>query len=51
MLIFVYFILWLSWVFTAVHGLSLVGASRSYSLVAGHRLLIAVISFVAERGL
>ena len=47
--LFLYF--WLCWVFVAVHRLSLVAASRSYSLVMVHRLLIAVASFVVEHGL
>ena len=42
---------WLCWVFVATHGLSLVAASRGCSLVAVHGLLIAVASFIAERGL
>ena len=36
----------LHWAFVAVHGLSLVAASRGYFLVAVHRLLIAVASLV-----
>ena len=47
--LFVYF--WLHWVFMAACGLSLVVASRGYSLVAVCRLLIAVASLVAEHGL
>ena len=43
---FIYF--WLCWVFTATHGLSLVVASRCYSLVAMRWLLIAVVSPVVE---
>ena len=46
---FIYF--WLRWVFVAVQGLSLVGARRGYSLVAGCGLLIAVASLVVEHGL
>ena len=46
--LFVYF--WLRWVFVAVHRLSLVVASRGYS-VALHGLLIAVASLVAEHRL
>ena len=38
-------------VFVAAPGLSLVAASGSYPLVAACRLLIAVTSLVAERGL
>ena len=41
---------WLCWVFVAVHGLSLVAASRGY-FVAVRGLLIAVASFVAGHGL
>ena len=47
--LFVYF--WLPWVFVAAHRLSLVTASGGYSLVAGHRLLIAVVSLVVEHRL
>ena len=39
------------WVFAAAHGLSLVAASKGYSLVAVHWLLIVVVSLEAERGL
>ena len=39
------------YLFVAACGLSLVVASRGYSLVAVHRLLIAVASLVAEHGL
>ena len=42
---------WLPWVFVAMCGLSLVVASGGYSLDAGHRLLTAMASLVAERGL
>ena len=42
---------WLCWVFIAVCGLSLVVASRGYSLVAARKLLTAVVSLVAENGL
>ena len=35
-------VFWLSWVFVAVGGLSLVVVSGGYSLVVGHRLLIAM---------
>ena len=41
---------WLCWIFVATHRLSLVVASRGYSLVVVCRLLIAVAS-VAEHGL
>ena len=47
--LFIYF--WLHWVFTAVHGLSLVTASEGYSLFAAHGLFIAVASLVMEHGL
>ena len=46
--LFIYF--WLRWVFVAVYGLSLVVASRGYS-VAVCRLLIVVASLVVEHGL
>ena len=39
-------IFWLCWVFVAVHRLSLVVASRAYSVVAVHKLLIVVASHV-----
>ena len=41
---------WLFWAFVAAHGLSLVEASRGYSLDAVRRLVIAV-AFVAEHRL
>ena len=41
----------LHWVFVAVCRLSLIATSGGYSLVAGHGLLIAVASLVAEHGL
>ena len=44
------FYFWLHLVFVAARGLSLVVASRGYS-VAVHRLLIAVASLVAEHGI
>ena len=44
--LFIYF--WLLWVFVAAHWLSLVAASRVYSLLRG--LLIVVASLVAEHG-
>ena len=47
--VFIYF--WLHWVFVAAHGLSLVVASRGYSLVAENGHLIVVASLVLERGL
>ena len=40
--------IWLCWVFVAARGLSLVVASRGYSLVAVRGLLLAVASLVAE---
>ena len=43
--------LWLYWVFIAVRGLSLVVASRGYSLVAVCELLTVVASLVAEHSL
>ena len=42
---------WLCWVFIALHGLSLVAASRGYSLVEMCGLLFAVASLVAEQRL
>ena len=39
------------WVFVATHRLSLVAASRGYSLFSGLCLLITVASLVAEQGL
>ena len=42
---------WLHWVCIAAHWLSLVTASRGCSLVAVHRLLIAVASLVVALGL
>jgi len=47
MILFVYFLL--CWVFVATHGLSLIVASGDSFLVC--RLLIAVVSLVAEHGL
>ena len=44
----VYF--WLCLVFVAVSGLSLVAASRGYSLVKVFRLLVAVTSLIVEQG-
>ena len=46
---FIYF--WLSWVFVAVRGLSLVVISGDYSLVAVCRLLIVGASLAATHGL
>ena len=42
---------WLYWVFFAVHGLSLVAASRGCSVVVVFRLHIAVASLVVDHGL
>ena len=47
--LFIY--LWLHWVFRAVCRLSLVAASRGYSLVTVLRLLTVVASHVAEHSL
>ena len=47
--LFMYF--WLPWVFVAMFGLSLVVASRGYSLLAILGLLTAVASLVAEHRL
>ena len=43
--------LWLHWVLVAVLWLSLIAASRGYSLVVVHGLLTAVASLVVEHGL
>ena len=43
--------LWLHWVLVAVLWLSLIAASRGYSLVVVHGLLIAAASLVVEHGL
>ena len=49
--IFIYLLyFWLYWVFLAARGLPLVVASRGYSVVAEHGLLLAVTSLVAESG-
>ena len=42
-----FFSFWLSWVFVAAEGLSLVVASGGYSLVLVHKLLSSVASLVA----
>ena len=47
---FIYLLVF-GWISVAVHGLSLVAACRGYSLVAVHRLLIAVAFLVVEHGL
>ena len=47
---FFFFYFWLHWVYTAVHGLSLVIASEGYSLVAARGLFIAAASLVTEHG-
>ena len=44
------FFFWLHWVYTAVHGLSLVIASEGYSLVAARGLFMAAASLVTEHG-
>ena len=49
--LFIYFIVWLCWVFTAACGLSLLAARRGYSLVAVRGLLIAVDFLVGEHWL
>ena len=46
-----YFIFWLLWVFTATHRLSLVVASRGYSLAVVCGLLIEAPSLTGEHGL
>ena len=48
---FIYLFIFCYAVFVAACGLSLVGASKGYSLVAVHRLLIAVASLVLEQSL
>ena len=48
-ILFYLFYFWLRWVFVAVHGLSLVAASRGYASLGW--LLIAVASLVAEHGI
>ena len=50
---FFYFLknFWLCWVFVAARGLSLVAASRGYSLVAVRGLLTMVASLAAENRL
>ena len=45
------FLFWLHWVFIAARGLSLVVASRGYSLVEVRGLLIAVASLIAKHRL
>lgn len=47
MVLFIYFYFWLCWVFITVHRLSLVVASRNYTLVVVCRLLLAMTSLVA----
>ena len=42
--------LWLHWVFAASHRRSLVAMNGSHSLIALHRLLIAVAGLLAEHG-
>lgn len=46
--LFIYFYFWLSWVFAALLGLSLVEASRNYPLAVVPRLLNAVSSLAVE---
>ena len=41
--IYIYYIYWLYWVFTAAHGLSPAAASKGCLFVVGHRLLIEVL--------
>jgi len=43
--------MWLLWVFTAAHGLSLVAANVVCSAVAVHRLLTVVASLASEHRL
>ena len=47
--LFIYF--WLCWLSLSAYGLSLIVVSRDYSLVALHRLFIAVASLVEHRAL
>ena len=49
--LFIYLFFCLSWVFAAVHGLSLVAASGGLLFIAVCRLLTVVASLVAEHGL
>ena len=49
LLLIIYLLFWYR-VFVAAHGLSPVVASRGYSLVVEHGLLIAVVSLVVEHG-
>ena len=51
MYLFYLFIFGCVGIFVAARGLSLVAASRDYSSVEVHRLLIVVASLVAEQGL
>ena len=51
MVSFFFFFFWLFWIFVAASGLSIVTVKRGYSLVAVHRLLIAVASLAAEHRL
>ena len=49
-ILFIYYF-WLHWVFIAAQGVSLVVTSRHRSLGVVHKLLIAVVSLVAEHRL
>ena len=48
---FLIFYCWLYWIFIAACGLSLVVASRGYSLVVVCRHLIVVASLIVEHGI
>ena len=49
--LFIYCYFWLRWVFVAAHRLSLVVVSGGLIFVAVRRLLISVVSLVAEHRL
>ena len=48
-IIYLHVYFWLCWIIVAACGLSLAAASGGYSLVAAHRLLVAVASLVEHR--
>ena len=50
-MIYVFAYFWQCWVFVAEHSLSLVLASRCFSLVEVRWLLILIASLIAEHGL
>ena len=49
--LFILFFFWLRWVFVAAHGLSLVAASRGYSLLRCAGFPLGWLVFVEEHGL